>query len=298
MGLWSSYLVPESIEEALDALAESSGTACPVAGGTDLLLELSQMRHSPVETLVDITRIPELGRLERRGDELFIGAAVSVARVAASPLVWEHAAAVAEACAHIGGPQVRTTATIGGNVAHALPAADGMIGLVALDAAAEVADRSGARRLRVLELFEGPGRSALRPTGDLLVGFYLPLRRDREASAFSRIMRPQGVALPILNAAAWLARDGERVREARLVVGPSGPVPLRAASLEHLVFGRIFDEELLADIRRAIPAELSFRSSPQRAGADYRYRLCPVLVEEVMTAAWRRAGSAPEREER
>lgn len=293
MSLWSRYLVAESLEEALDSLAESSGATCPVAGGTDLLIELSQARHPAVETLVDVTRIPELGSLERRGDELFIGAAVSVARVAASPLVREHAAAVAEACAHIGGPQVRTTATLGGNVAHALPAADGMIALAALDAVAEVAGRSGTRRLPILELFLGPGRSVLRAGNELLIGFSLPLRLQGEASAFSRIMRPQGVALPILNAAVWLARDGERVRGARLVVAPSGPVPLRSTSIERLITGRIFDEALLGDVRRAIPAEFSFRSSRQRAGADYRYSVCPGLVEEVISAAWRRADGPP-----
>ena len=85
--------------------------------------------------------------LELRGEELFIGAAVPVNRVALDPMVIEHALALVEACNLIAGPQVRNTATLGGNVAHALPAAEGTIALTALDAQAEVANAAGTRRM-------------------------------------------------------------------------------------------------------------------------------------------------------
>ena len=113
----------------------------PIAGGTDLLLDLKQGRHAPVHTLIDLTFVPEMTVLELRGDELYIGAAVPVNRVALDPLTGTHAQALVEACDLIAGPQVRNVATLGGNVAHALPAADGTIALTALDAQAEVASR-------------------------------------------------------------------------------------------------------------------------------------------------------------
>lgn len=290
MRLWSDYVLAGTIEEALAALADASVTACPIAGGTDLLLELGQGRHEPIHTLVDVTRIPELRRLEIRGEELFIGAAVPVREIASSPLVVGNAAATAQACALIGGPQVRNTATLGGNVAHALPAADGMISLVALGAVAEIASEGNVRRAPILELFAGPGRSSLRPGLDLLVGFYLPLRREGESSAFARIMRPQGVALPILNAAVWISRKESSIRDIRVVVGPSGPVPVRAGRVEEYIRGGEFGDELFREIREAIPDSFRFRSSPQRAGAAYRYDLCGVLLEEVVRAAWLEAG--------
>ncbi len=139
MNLWQEYLRPTNLSQALQAFAQAPGPVLPVAGGTDLLLDLEQGRHPPVHTLVDVTSIAEMIVLEKRGDELFIGAAVPVNRIALDPLVGAHAQALTEACNLIAGPQVRNVATLGGNVAHALPAADGTIALLALNARAEIA---------------------------------------------------------------------------------------------------------------------------------------------------------------
>lgn len=292
MSTWSRYVPARTLDEALRELAAPPGPATAVAGGTDLLLELKTGEHARVHTLVDLTGVPELGRLELRSDGLFIGAAVPLRAVASSALVRSHAEAVAEASALIGGPQVRVVATLGGNVAHALPAADGMIALSALDALAEVADATGTRRLPILELFRAPGVSSLQTDREILVGFHLADRGPGGGSAFGRIMRPQGVALPILNAAVALRRAGDRIGEIRIVVGPSGPVPRRATPLEELLTGRGFDDRARRELREALPRAVSLRSSPRRAGAGYRYQLCELLLEEVVERAWIRAGGA------
>ncbi|MCL4560899.1 MAG: FAD binding domain-containing protein [Chloroflexi bacterium] len=305
MSLWSQYTLTYSIEEALRALETAPGPALPVAGGTDLLLELQQGHHPPIHTLVDITRIPELGRLEIQPSTsfprsawersrppweraLFIGAAVPVRRVVDSPLVQEHALCVSEACELIGGPQVRNTATLGGNVAHALPAADGMIALVAMDAQAEIASAQGRRLEPILKLFRGPGESALRLDREILVGFHLPLKQPGQASAFGRVMRPQGVALPILNTAVWIEREEELIRDIRIAFGPSGPVPQRATELEKALLGEKYSREAVAKAVALISTSLHFRTSAYRASAGYRYQLGEVLLEDVLAAAWNR----------
>jgi carbon-monoxide dehydrogenase medium subunit len=295
MNPWKQYYLAHSVEDALAALRSSPGTARPIAGGTDYLLELQQGHQSPVDTLVDVTSIPELACLEVRGSELFIGAGVPVSQVTASPLVREHAQAVAEACGLIGGPQVRNTATLGGNVAHALPAADGMIGLVALDALVEVAslDGSGAvqrSRRPILSLFAGPGESTLAPGREILVGFVLPLRGPGQASAFARVMRPQGVALPILNLAVWLAREGERIAGIRIVAGPAGPTPRRATAVEDFLKGAKIGPDLFAQAVMLLGQITRFRTSPRRATAEYRRHLVAPLFETVFFTAWERAG--------
>ncbi len=228
MNPWSHYILSQSIAEALQALASAAGPARPVAGGTDLLLEIQQGHQPPVHTLVDISRIAELQVLERRGDTLFIGAGAPVSQIAASPLVRQHAQAVAEACGLIGGPQVRNTATLGGNVSHALPAADGTIALAAMDARVEIASLSGRRVVPMLDIFTGLGKTVLCDAVELLVGFYLPVRKVGQASAFSRVMRPQGVALPVINLSAWVERQGETLQNVRIGVGPAGTTPQRA----------------------------------------------------------------------
>ncbi len=288
MNTWSNYVLVHTIDEALLAMASAPGPARPVAGGTDLLLDIQQGHVPSIDTLVDITGIEEMQCLELRGDTLFIGAAVPVRAITESPLIRQHALALAEACGLIGGPQVRNTATLGGNVAHALPAADGTIALAALDAQVEIAGPEGRRLAPILSIFQGVGRSVL-CAGEILVGFHLARRGEGQASAFGRVMRPQGVALPIINLAVWLERDGERIKSIRIAAGPSGPVPQRASALEACLIGEKYSPEALEKAKKLVDTSLRFRTSPQRATAAYRYHLCKVLLEDVTGKAWERA---------
>jgi CO/xanthine dehydrogenase FAD-binding subunit len=291
MTLWKEYYLPQNIDDALKSLASAPGPVSLVAGGTDLLLDLQQGRHAPVHTLVDVSAIQELKVLEIRQGRLFVGAAVPLNRIVASPLVAEHAQALVEAAGLIGGPQVRNTATLGGNVGHALPAADGTISLLALDAQAEIADAGGCRQVPLLELFLGPGRSTLVPGKEILVGFYLPLRASGEASAFRRVMRPQGVAIAILNMSVWVRRQEDLISEIRIGIGPAGTTPKRARSTEGILRGKPFAEQDLAQALDALLAETHFRTSPHRSTAEYRHHLAGVLLKETLSAAWDRTFS-------
>jgi carbon-monoxide dehydrogenase medium subunit len=289
MNLWQNYLRPKTLEEAMQALASAPRPLAPIAGGTDLLLDLEQGRHSPIQTLVDITEIKELLALEVRDDGFFIGAGVPVNRLVLDPLTGRHAQALVEACNLIGGPQVRNVATLGGNVAHALPAADGTIALLALNAQAEIADISGTRRIPFKDLFVGPGKSILKHGKELLVGFYLPLIEKGQASCFKRIMRPQGVALPIINIAIWLERADDMVRQIPIAVGPGGPTPWRATEAEKALIGKSLNNETFNDALEVLLAHIGFRSSPRRASADYRRHLVATLFKDTLKAAWERA---------
>ena len=97
MTLWQQYLQPKTLSEALDAFANAPRPLVPIAGGTDLLIDLQQGRHSPVHTLIDVTSIAEMTALELRGDELFIGASVPVNRIVLDASAVRHARALVEA---------------------------------------------------------------------------------------------------------------------------------------------------------------------------------------------------------
>jgi xanthine dehydrogenase FAD-binding subunit len=260
------------------------------------LLDLKQGRHAPIHTLIDLTFVPEMTVLELRGDELYIGAAVPVNRIALAPLVGAHAQALVEACNLIAGPQVRNVATLGGNTAHALPAADGTIAMTALDAQAEVAGVSGTRRMPFTSLFLGPGKSALNKNEEIIVGFYLPINQTlrvsktlRVSSCFKRIMRPQGVALPILNCAVWLERNADMVKDIHIAVGPGGPIPFRATEAEAVLRGQPFNDETFASTLEALLSQAIFRTSARRASADYRKHIVGGLFKDVLETAWKRA---------
>jgi len=289
MTLWQNYIRPKNLSEAMDAFANAPRPLVPIAGGTDLLLDLEQGRHAPVQTLIDVTSIVEMNRLEIIGDELFIGASVPVNRVATTPEVAHHAQALVEACDLIAGPQVRNVATLGGNVAHALPAADGTIALLALDVQAEIAGTTGTRRIPFKELFVGPGKSSIKHGEELLVGFYLPLSASLQASCFKRIMRPQGVALPILNCAVWLERENGTIKDIHIAVGPGGGTPFRATQAEDTLRGKTFNAESFESATEALLAQAQFRTSARRASSDYRQHIIVGLFKDVLETAWERA---------
>lgn len=288
MNLWQQYVRPTSVTEAVTALTSAPGPALPLAGGTDILLDLQQGRHSPVHTIVDLTEIPEMKNLEIRDGLLFIGAGVPLSRIARESLVVSNAQALVEASDLVGGPQVRNVATLGGNVAHALPAADGTIALMCLAAEAEVAASQGTRRVPLPELFLGPGKSALQ-YGEIIVGFYVSQLDPGQASCFKRIMRPQGVALPIINVAIWLEREGATINEIRIAVGPGGAVPFRARQAEAILSGQSYSDANFTAALDALVREIKFRTSKMRATSEYRYHLVKGLLKDTLDTAWQRA---------
>jgi xanthine dehydrogenase FAD-binding subunit len=288
MNLWQEFIRPDNLSQAISALAKSPGAAIPIAGGTDLILDLEQGRRAPIHTLVDVSGIKELLVLDILDEHLFVGAGIPVNHIVSNLLVVQHAQALAEACELIAGPQVRNVATLGGNVAHALPAADGTIALLALKAEAEIAGIHGRRRVAFKDLFAGPGRSTLKQGEELLVGFYLPVSAEGQASCFKRIMRPQGVALPIINLAVWLERNGEMVKNIHIAVGPGGATPWSADEAEKAMTGKSMNNETVNAALAALLVQVGFRSSPRRANADYRRHLVEGLFRDTLKAAWER----------
>jgi carbon-monoxide dehydrogenase medium subunit len=288
--LCEEYILSRSVGDALQSLAAANGTVRILSGGSDLLVELQQGSHQAVKTLVDVTEIEEICALEIRDKSLFIGASVTLTRLKDSLLIKQHAQALAEAAALMGNPQVCNVATIGGNVAHALPAADDTISLLALDAQAEVACLEGRRRAPLSGLFKGPGQFTLDPGCNLLVGFYLPLHADGQASAFARRISSQGIALALVNMAIWLQRRRERVEDIRIAVGPLGPVPLRMKAAEKYLTGKTPSPQVLAQAQDELLQEAHFRTSLHWATVEYRWHLAGILLDEAFTKAWQRAG--------
>jgi carbon-monoxide dehydrogenase medium subunit len=289
MKLCKHYYIATSIIDALESMGESSGNSEIIAGGTDILLDIQQGRHPPVHTLIDISAIPELTALEIRGDELFIGASVVHRRIHDSPIVSKHCYALKVASGLIGGPQVRNTATIGGNVAHALPAADGTIALMALDAKAEVVSVSERKVIPLEKLFLGPGRSTLKKNNEIIIGFYVNLIKTGQASGFKRIMRPQGVAIAILNTAVWLETKDNMIEDIRISVGPSGPIPKRMIKTENVLRNNKYSTETINQAQKTLLEEANFRTSKYRSTKNYREKMAGLLLRDTLSEAYERS---------
>lgn len=308
MTLWTKYHQPVTVDEGLAFLAQHGGAARVVSGGTDLLLEMQQGHKPPVAALVDVTGVAEMMALEVQNGRIYLGAAVTHTQIVKSDLLVQQATCLVESCGVIGGPQVRNVATLGGNVAHALPAADGTTALVVLDAEVEVATANGRFWHPILSLFKGPGKSAVDHSRELITRFRFEGTPLGTGTAFKRIMRPQGVALPILACAVWVKVaqsvngrsptideakiDYEQlpIADVRVCIGPVKPTPCRAAQTEAALRGRSLADGLDECIAAA-QAEFSPRTSKHRATADYRREMIAVLLRRSLPLALHRAAT-------
>ena len=295
---WQAYHTPQSVDEALSLLSSYAGAAQIVAGGTDLILDVQQGAHAAPQALVDVTTIRGLDQISEADGCVVIGAAVTHAAIEAHPLIRTHGAALAESCSVVGGPQVRNVATIGGNVAHALPAADGTIGLLALHAEVQVCSWNGSSTActwqPLLSIFAGPGKNRL-ATNQMIGAFRFPLKGPHTGSAFDRIMRPQGVALPILGVAAQVTLDesGRRATAASIAIGPAGPIPFRATESEALLLASpTLDDGAVAAAVAAAQRQAELRTSKHRASKDYRHEMIAVLLHRGLPTAIQRARSS------
>jgi CO/xanthine dehydrogenase FAD-binding subunit len=292
MKLWNKYHTPTTIDEAIITLEQYSGKARIIAGGTDLLIDLraEQNAHAQ-EALVDITTIPELTTITASDNYVYIGAGVTHTQIVKSSALSERATCIVESCGVVGGPQVRNVGTLGGNVAHALPAGDGTTSLVALNAEAEIFKDGKRQWVPILDMYLGPGKSLLETGKDLLLRMRFQFAGERQATAFKRIMRPQGVALPVQGCAVWieLEEDRQTIADARICLAPVAPTPARATDVEQTIIGKPVNEETLNAAVETAQATLRPRTSKYRATADYRREMFDVLLRRTIPLAAERA---------
>lgn len=273
------YAAPHTLSEALRLLAGEG--ARPLAGGTDLLVQMKYRRLFP-SLLVDLKGVPELNQLERDGGGLHIGAAVPLAAIAAHPLVRGEYPALAGACALIGSVQIRNRATLGGNLCNAAPSADGAPPLLCYGARGVIAGPRGRRREMPMEdFFLGPGQTALR-RGELLAEVVLPPPAPRTAASYLRFTPRQEMDIAVAGAGALLTLRGDgRCLQARIALAAVGPTPLRARQAEALLEGKTPSEESLR--QASLKAMEEARPiSDVRGSAPYRRELVGVLTYRTL----------------
>lgn len=289
----NSYIRPAAIPEALEALRAGQGRARLVAGATDLFLDMEHGKKGP-EQLVDIRFIPELRQIQEEDGAVFIGAAVTHGELEKDPLIRQYFPALAQGAATVGGPQIRSIGTIGGNVVNAQPAADTAVPLFVFDAEALTVDVDGTERMvPIRSLYEGPGRSALDSTRCLLKGFRLPTG-IYPVSGFIRESKRKALSLPTLNAAAALRLEDGVIAAAALAAGPVALTPLRLTDAEALLFGKAPSPELFHAAGAAARAQAHPRDSLLRGGGEFRRELLAALLEKLLASLC--ACAAPEKE--
>lgn len=276
-------LCPSSLHEALTLLGSEPG-ARPVAGGTDLVVQLRDGRRS-AETLVDLGQVGLTWIVEREG-AVEIGAGTPMDAIADAPAVRRRAPALAAAAARVGAWPIQCRATLGGNLANASPAADTAPPLLVADATVELVSFAGRRLLPVSELFLGPGRAALAP-GELIRAVAVPALAPGGFERFVKVGPRREQIISVVSVALRTGRSGAGVLEGvRIAVGACGPVPLRARAAEAAIEGRRPEERVRREALAALQDDLA-PIDDVRAPARYRRLAAAAVLDRLLVEAGR-----------
>jgi CO/xanthine dehydrogenase FAD-binding subunit len=281
-----SYRVARSLAEVASAVTDGSPDLLVMAGGTDVQVRARDaVRGRPV---LDVARVAELRRVERDETDLVLGAAVTYAECLADPRIRTAAPLLARVAERFASPQIRAVATLGGNVANASPAGDGVAALWALDARVDALTPDGPVTWPIEQVVVGPGRLGL-PAGSVLTGFRVPVRVACEGQGFYKLVNrawpEHPMAIAVASAAVRLVFDAAgRVRLARVVLGAVAPTPVRATRAEALLEGRPATPEIQAEAAAGV-VDAARPVTDLRATEWYRRQVLPTIAAAALVAA-------------
>ncbi len=272
------YDRPETLAEALALLARCGDTLRPLAGGTDLMVQLREGKQ-PYTRLMELSALKALYGITLHDGALSIGALTTHTELAGSALVRAHAPVLADAAASVGSPQIRNRATLGGNIVNRSAAADTPVPLVLMGAEAELMSLGGARRIPLSELLE-QGR---RPD-ELLTVVTVPSFAVWH-TAFCKLGRRKALAVSRMSAAAALLTDGDTIQDARLACGAVFARPMRVEAAEVLLIGQRPDAALFDRCGASVAEEMR-RLTGVRWSSDYKEPAVAALCARALAKAY------------
>jgi xanthine dehydrogenase iron-sulfur cluster and FAD-binding subunit A len=285
--MWHTYHAPRTVAEALELLAQHGDACRLIAGGTDLILEIERgVRKQQI--VVDISRIADLGAIERKNGTLTLGALVTHNQVVGASEAVAHAFPLTRACWLVGAPQIRNRGTVAGNCITASPANDTIAPLWAMDATFTLASRDrGERTLTCAEFFRGVRKTALQPD-EMLVRINVPALKPNERGTFLKLGLRQAQAISVVNVAAIVdfgedhaSRTTHHVSRARIALGSVAPTIVRAGEAEAYLAGKDLTDEVI-DRAAELTAAAARPISDVRGGADYRRDMVRVLTARAL----------------
>jgi carbon-monoxide dehydrogenase medium subunit len=274
------YVAPETVEDALQALAEAGDDAKVLAGGQSLLPVLRMRLNAPA-LVIDLGRIDALRGIRDEGEEVAVGAMTTYQALLDDPTVREHLLLLAKATETVADPQIRHRGTLGGSLAHADPAGDLGAPALALGATFVVTGPSGQRRVAGEDFFTGLFETAV-GEDELLTEIRFPKHTGWGAhyEKFVRVSHQWS----IVAVAATVRAEGGTIAEARVGLTNMGDRPLRATAVEEALTGAPASEDAVREAVAAV-AEGTHPPSDLNGDADYRRSILPVLTRRAVLAA-------------
>lgn len=281
--MWHQYINATSVDEVLRILAEKRERARIVAGGTDLILELERGIRKGVDTLIDITRIPQLSQITIDEDDVIhLGALVTHNDCAASKLIRTRAYPLARAAWEVGAPQIRNRGTVAGNLITASPANDTITPLMALGAKVTLASVRRTRVVPLKKFYTGVRRTVMEPD-EMLVNISFPALTKTQRGTFIKLALRRAQAISLVNAAIILDLKADTVKSASITLGAVTPIITHATKAEKYLTGRKLNEKNIAEaallaVKAAKPID------DVRGSASYRREMVRVITQRGLNA--------------
>ena len=276
------YLAPATLDAALEVLSTHGDAARPIAGGTDLLVELDRAGHTDVGMLVDLGRIPGLAEITEDDDGIHLGPSVTHNQVVASKTCVTRLLPLAQACLEIGSPQLRNRATVAGNIVTASPANDTISALLALGTSVEISSVHGRRRVPLAYFITGFRTTQLVP-GELVTDIIVAPLDDDQRGIFVKLGLRRAQAISVVHLAAVVRLTDGLVADATLALGSVAPTVVLVPELGSLLRGRPLDLAAIADVAAAA-SRTATPIDDLRAPAEFRSDLVGTMTSRAFSA--------------
>ena len=282
------YEAPATIQDAVALLSANNGKAKLLAGGTDIIVQLREGLRD-ADLVVDVKHIPELTEWSLHDGGLSLGAAVPCYQLYENPEITKSYGALTDAARIIGGWQIQSRASIGGNLCNSSPAADGIPPLIVHQAVCHIVGPGGARDVPVHEFCTAPGRNVLEP-GEMLVKLEIPAPAAKTGSAYLRFIPRNEMDIAVAGAGALVALsdDGKTIESGRIAVGAIAPTPMLAVEASEFLAGKPATEETFkqaGELAQSVASPID----DMRGTIEYRTHLAGVLTKRALAIAVERA---------
>ena len=282
------YQAPTSLSEAVSIMAANGDRAYPLAGGTDLLVQLRGGRRE-ADVVVDTKKIPELNGIKLDDNGLQLGAAVPCYRIYQDAAVAAAYPGLIDAAGLIGSIQIQGRASIGGNLCNAAPSGDSIPPVITLGGEAHINGPNGWRTMPAEDFCTGPGRNAL-ANGELLVAIQLPAPAANSGTAYLRFIprNEMDIAVAGVSSTVTLDASGQTIQSARIALASVGPTPILATAAGDSLAGKAVSDEAIEEAGR-LASEAATPITDMRGTIRQRHHLVAVLTRRTLNIAIRRA---------
>lgn len=275
--MWHTYINATTLDDVLNALSEQGEHARIIAGGTDLILELERGVRKGIDTLLDVTRIPQLDQISMDEDNVIhLGPLVTHNHCVESKLIRERAYPLARAAWQVGAPQIRNRGTVAGNLITASPANDTITPLMALGASVTLRSVKGTRTLPLKDFYTGVRKTVMRPD-EMLVDISFRATTSTQRGTFVKLALRRAQAISVINVAVLLDIEVDAVRSASITLGAVTPTIIHAAEAEAYLTGKALTDEVIDEAAR-LTMNASRPIDDIRGSAAYRREMVRVCT--------------------